>query len=238
MGGGGFLAVFKKKKKKLSHKLIIFGVLTLIFVIFLDFHARPTIINMCKYHLDQFASTKISEAITKSIEELDYNYNDYIKIETTDSGKILAIHTNARQITIIHNNIMDKIGRALEKFNSEKIDIHIGSLSGVVWLSGFGPIVSIKVTPKGKASSEIISNLQEAGINQTLHQIRIKITATIAGFIPGYSTEIQTKSEYILAESLIVGSVPNYYTKIISSANENLSDMHKCPEKISDSSQE
>ena len=238
MGGGVFLTAFKKKKTKLSHKLIIFGILTLIFVIFIDFHARPTIVKMCKYHLDQFASTKISEAITKSIEELDYNYNDYIKIEATDSGKVLAIHTNARQITTIHNNIMEKIGYALEKFNSEKIDIHIGSLSGVVWLSGFGPIISIKVTPKGRASSEIISNLKEAGINQTLHQIRIKITATIAGFIPGYSAETQTQSEYILAESLIVGSVPNYYTKIISSANENLSNMHNYSEEISDTSQQ
>ena len=232
------MTVFKKKKKKLSHKLIIFGILLLILVIFLDFHARPTIINMCKYHLDQFASTKINDAITESMQELDYNYNDYIKIQTTDSGKILAIHTNARQITNIHNSIMEKIGYALEKFNSEKIDLHVGSLSGVVWLSGFGPIVSIKVTPKGKASSEIISKLEEAGINQTLHQIRIKITATVAGFIPGYSTEIETKCECILAESLIVGSVPSHYTKIISSANENLSNMHKYSEEISNDAQQ
>lgn len=222
----GYLKSYKKKKKKLSRKLIVLGILFLILAFFLDVHTRPTVISMCNYHLDQFATTKINEAIMESIKELDYNYNDYATIQTGSDGKILAIHSNARQITNIHTNVMKKVDRAIEEFNSQTIDLHTGSLSGIVWLSGLGPIVSIRITPKGKTCSEIVSNVEEAGINQTLHQIKLKITANIAGFIPGYSTEIQAKCEYVLAESLIVGSVPNHYTKIISSEKENASNMY------------
>ena len=225
--GGGYLKACKKKKKKLSHKFIILGILFLILAFFLDVRTRPTIISMCNYHLDQFATTKINEAIMESIKELNYNYNDYTTIQNSEDGKILAIHTNARQITNMHTNVIKKVDHAIEQFNSQKVDLHTGSLSGIVWLSGLGPIVSIKVTPKGKASSEIISSLDEAGINQTLHQILLKIVANIAGVIPGYSTEIQAKCEYVLAESLIVGTVPNHYTKIISNGKESASNMYK-----------
>lgn len=220
------LKSYRKKKKKLSHKLIILGILFLILAFFLDVRTRPTVINMCNYHLDQFATTKINEAVMESVKELDYNYGDYTTIQTSPDGKILAIHSNARQITNMHTNVMKKVDHAIEEFNSQTIDLHTGSLSGIVWLSGLGPIVSIKVTPKGKTSSEIVSSLEEAGINQTLHKIKLKIVANIAGFIPGYSTEIQAKCEYVLAESLIVGSVPNHYTRIISSGKENASNMY------------
>lgn len=222
----GYLKSYKKKKKKLSRKLIILGILFLILVFFLDVSTRPTVISMCNYHLDQFVTTKINEAIMESIKELDYSYNDYATIQTDSGGKILAIHSNAKQITNTHTNVMKKVDHAIEKFNSQTIDLHTGSLSGIVWLSGLGPIVSIRVTPKGKTCSEIVSSLEEAGINQTLHQIKLKITANIAGFIPGYSTEIQAKCEYVLAESLIVGAVPNHYTKIISSGKESESNMY------------
>ena len=218
---------YKKKKKKLFHKFIILGILFLILAFFLDFRTRPTIISMCNYHLDQFATTKINEAIIESTQELNYDYTDYATIQTGEEGNILAVHTNARQITNMHTNIMKKVDHAIEQFNSQTVDLHTGSLSGIVWLSGLGPIVSVRVTPKGKTNSEIISSLEEAGINQTLHQIRLKIIANIAGFIPGYSTEIQVQCEYVLAESLIVGSVPNHYTKIISNGKENMSNMYK-----------
>ena len=224
--GGGYLKSYRKKKKKLSHKFIILGILFLILAFFLDVRTRPTVISMCNYHLDQFATTKINEAIMESIKELDYNYDDYTTIKTSQDGKILAIHSNAKQITNMHTSVMNKVDHEMEKFNSQTIDLHTGSLSGIVWLSGLGPIVSIKVTPKGKTSSEIVSTLEEAGINQTLHRIKLKVVANIAGFIPGYSTEIQAKCEYVLAESLIVGSVPNHCTKIISNEKESESNMY------------
>ena len=73
---------------------------------------------------------KLNEAIMESIKELNYNYDDYTTIQTSQDGKILALHSNARQITNMHTSVMNKVDLAIEKFNSQTIDLHTGSLWG------------------------------------------------------------------------------------------------------------
>ncbi|MDE5853227.1 MAG: sporulation protein YunB [Oscillospiraceae bacterium] len=211
----------RRKKNKTPYKMIIFGVITIALVFFIDSQTRPVINNMCSYYINQFATTKINEAIYESINEVNANYDDYVTLQTDSNGKIIAIHTKARQVTNIHTSIINKVDNALAHFPSENITVPIGSLSGIIWLSGLGPNISIKMQPKSKVNSEIISSLEEAGINQTLHKIRIEVTADITGFIPGYSNITQSKCDCLLAESLIVGSVPNYYTKVISNGQNS-----------------
>lgn len=152
--------------------------------------------------------------MTQALNETGYNYNDYVTFRTGSNNEILAIQTNAKQITDVNNAITNKVNKAISKFDSQKIYIHLGTISGINFLSGRGPKVPIKLISKGISNSKIISKLEEAGINQTLHKIRILITVDIAGFLAGFTTNVETTSECVLSESLIVGSIPSSYTKI------------------------
>lgn len=139
---------------------------------------------------------------------------DYVDFKTSSDDKILAIQTNAQKITKVNNAILSKINKAIKKFDSQTIYVHLGSISGINMLSGRGPKIPIKIVSKGISNSKIVSKLEEAGINQTMHRITIIATVEIAGFFAGFSTKVKTKSECILSESLIVGSIPSHYTKV------------------------
>lgn len=216
-----FLRRSKKNRKKLTLKSILFLLIFIYFIIFVNVKLKPSIYKKCELEITKFASNQISNAITQTIEEYGYNYDDYVKIQTASDGNIIAIFTNARQITTIHNAIINKVNDALEKFNSQYVYISSGSLSGIVWLSSRGPNIPIKISSKGHAKSEIVSSLQEAGINQTLHKIHINVEAIVVGFLPFHSTEVKANSSCMLSESLIVGKVPQHYTKLISKDNNN-----------------
>ena len=65
--------------------------------------------------------------------------------------------------------------------------------------------------PIGDASVKLISSLKSAGINQTCHTIQVKDTANIAAAIPFHQTKTKISYTYLLAETVIVGTVPEAY---------------------------
>ena len=90
-------------------------------------------------------------------------------------------------------------------------------------MSGRGPEIEIKIVPIGNVKAVTKSKFSSAGVNQTLHQITTEIDINAMAIIPGFSTEITVHTEYILAETMIVGTVPNTYAQIITQGESALS---------------
>ncbi|MFQ8600158.1 MAG: sporulation protein YunB [Oscillospiraceae bacterium] len=77
--------------------------------------------------------------------------------------------------------------------------------------------------PAGTVNTQIISQFEEAGINQTNHRIYLKIVCTVTGLIPGYPVNVEVENEFCLAETVVVGRVPESYTHVISDDSELIS---------------
>ena len=69
----------------------------------------------------------------------------------------------------------------------------------------------------GSVQSEFSSELRASGINQSLYRVNLKLTASLRLILPGVSDTIQVSAEAAIAESIIVGDVPEVYTNV---ANE------------------
>ena len=203
----------KRKKKYNAIKIIIILSLLLCLILFLDVKARPTITEICRVQLRETAAEKIGDSVNKAITELGYNYSDYVTIQTNPQGKITAIHTNAKQISTILNAVSSNVNKSFDDLKSVKVDINIGSLSGVGWLINRGFTIPVNVICRGSATSEIVSKLEESGINQTFHKIYIKVTAELLGLFPRYKIKSEVSSLCLISESLIIGDIPSYYAK-------------------------
>ena len=59
--------------------------------------------------------------------------------------------------------------------------------------------------------STIVDTLETAGINQTQHRIFIRFTVEMSAILPGYSTSVTVENEVCIAQTLIVGKVPQFY---------------------------
>ena len=59
--------------------------------------------------------------------------------------------------------------------------------------------------------SEIVDSLETAGINQTQHRIFIKFQVEMSAILPGYSTNVTVENQVCVAQTLIVGEVPQFY---------------------------
>ena len=72
----------------------------------------------------------------------------------------------------------------------------------------------------GYAKSKLLSNFASAGINQTLHRIILKVSVNVYLVMPWYRASSSVEAEFILAETLIVGKVPDAYTVVIETDEE------------------
>ena len=193
---------------------MFFLVIIITFIIIIDILIKPKITKVFNFQINQFASEKISNAINEAIDEVGFDYTDYVNFKTGSNNEILAIQTNAQKITKINNIILDKVNKAIQKFDLQTIYVHLGSITGINMFFGRGPKIPVQIVSKGISNSKIESKLEEAVINQTLHKINIIVTVEIAGFFSSFSTKVKVDSECMLSESLIIGSIPSHYTKV------------------------
>ena len=74
----------------------------------------------------------------------------------------------------------------------------------------------------GSVNASFASEFTSAGINQTRHRILINTSVYISVMLPTGSAGTEVISEAVIAETVIVGDVPDSYTNIEDNESELL----------------
>ena len=88
------------------------------------------------------------------------------------------------------------------------IDVPVGWLTEKSIFYNLGPKINVKVEPIGNISINYESKFESAGINQTRHKIYLNISVTVRTIVPLHSQEIEVKCEVPVAETIVVGKIP------------------------------
>ena len=92
--------------------------------------------------------------------------------------------------------------------------IPLGTLLGTDFFAGQGPAVNVGVSGLGNVKTEFISAFRDAGINQTRHQMILKVTSQIRILTSLGSVDTQVTNELAVSDTVIVGHVPEQYTYV------------------------
>lgn len=218
----------KNTKHEFKHKNLILGfiVLTLIIIFALEILARPSIKNAANYQAKIIATQLISETTYEQLDRLKVSYDNIAHIKTDSNGAIIAIETDMNYINKLKSTLSSEVTKKLHNLNLRSYNLSIGTLTGNEYLSGRGPKVNLKIEPTGYLTSELVSKFSSAGINQTHHQIILNLTLDITTYLPLSRAKTQVSTNYIIAETVIVGEVPQYYTSVISDDRSLISDIN------------
>ena len=99
----------------------------------------------------------------------------------------------------------------LDEYADSSISVRMGTLTGTDFFADRGPTVQLRIIPVSSVGSFINNEFASGGINQTLHRIMMQLVVDISIVLPGYSTTTTVISEFCIAETIIVGSVPESY---------------------------
>lgn len=168
----------------------------------------------------QMSEAKIRMLATKSVGGAIYEivnqeniYGDLISIIYDNEGNVKLIQVDAIAVNQLNRRLTRLAQSNLEEMGNQGLDIPVGSFSGLPIFVGRGPKVNVKILPIGSISSSFKSEFIDAGINHTLHKIYINLGANVSVVLPTANQFVQTSTQVLVCENIIVGEVPITYLK-------------------------
>ena len=155
-------------------------------------------------------TAEVNRVVAELMSRDEYGPAYFVSLEKNDAGEITAINSHMAHINALSAEILEQvIGRAESR--TLTVEIPIGNLSGVSLLMGHGPSIPIQIVMLTSSHVEFRNLLASAGINQTKHQLNLEIVVDIDVLIPWGVESAQVVTEVLLADTVVVGQVPETY---------------------------
>lgn len=198
--------------------------LLLTLMLFATTQMRPLLTSLATTRVSNTVNRIVSEAVDEAIESGNISYSDLITFEKDKDGRITAIYSNMAAFNRLQSKILDIILARIDQVSARELSIPLGSLTGSVLLAGRGPRISVRMESVGSSSARFENEFTSAGINQTKHQIVLNIDVAVSILLPGFSAATTVSNAVTVAETVIVGSVPDTYTYFSSTPENYVSD--------------
>lgn len=171
-------------------------------------------------------ATKISNE-QATVVMSNYKYGDLCNVSKDNNGNISMISANVITVNEIISDVAIKIQEELNKEENNSYNIRLGTLTGLKLLSGTGPNINVKVETIGNLDTDLRSEFEEAGINQTLHRLYLQVECNVIILTPYSTKEEKIVNQVLLAEAVIIGTTPNTYYNLEGMEKTNAVDVIK-----------
>ncbi|MGI6012855.1 MAG: sporulation protein YunB [Oscillospiraceae bacterium] len=152
----------------------------------------------------------INTAVLDIMEEENYSYKDFVMLNTAANGEITAMTTNTILINRLAAEILQQVSIDAD-CGSLNVSVPIGNLTGSSLLLGKGPNIEIEVIVLTSSYATVENRFTDCGINQTKHQLFLDMTLDIDILIPLQTLSTRVTQEILIAETIIVGEVPQMF---------------------------
>jgi len=180
-------------------------------VIFFRVRYGDAIRDLAKTQVLNSTSDLINDAVDKQIASGNIQYDRIIYFEKDIDGQITALKTNMIEVNRLKTAILNLINDEILAMDTDDLGIPIGSLIVPEIFSGRGPDIPIQIISIRNSEGAFSSNFREAGINQTLQQIIMDVSVDVTVLVFGKTTSFTVNSQVIVAETVIVGKVPDTF---------------------------
>lgn len=155
----------------------------------------------------------VNETVGRVMAEGDYSYDYFVSLEKDVDGNVAAISTNMSRINAVSAEILSEVVAAAENGTLD-IRVPLGNLLGSNILLGKGPDIPVEIITLTSSYIDIENELVSTGINQAKHKILLKIDVDVDILIPWDVLTTTVESSVLIAETVIVGRVPETYVNV------------------------
>lgn len=196
---------------KLLRFIIILLALSIIGLILFRLKFNEPIRALAETQVRNTTSDLINDAIDRQIEDGRIQYDRMIYFEKDLDGKITALKTNMSEVNRLKTDILNLINDEILALSTDDLGVPLGSIFLPELLSGRGPNIPVEILTIRNSDASFSSSFSEAGINQTLQQLNMQVSVDVTILVLGQTHSYTISSQVVVAETIIVGDVPNTY---------------------------
>lgn len=210
--------------------MIIVLIISYIMLKVFTIKSEKILLNYAENKSKELSQLLVNNALEEII--IDANVEDIINLEKNQNNEIISLDFNNVKINEIELKISKNIQKNLkkleenkknsltEKYYDDKIDIIYEVPMSIIYdvpiLVGIGPKVPFKLDVLGNVKTNVITNIKEYGINNSLVEVILNMKINIQIILPFSSKNIVIESNVPLKTKVIQGKIPTYYGGIIS----------------------
>ena len=173
---------------------------------------RPILTSLATARVSNAVTRVVNTSVNETLYDAGVDYDRLISLDKDNEGHITAVKSNMAEFNRLQSAVLADVLQRLSEVSTRELAIPLGSLTGSPLLAGRGPLLHIKMQSVGSSSAHFENAFASAGINQTRHEIRLVVDVYVSVLLPGFSTVTKVTNRCAVAETVIVGSVPDTYT--------------------------
>ena len=206
-------AVTVKRRRRLPVALLFFLAMFCLFFAAVAIFLKDLSAQIAVSDASDIVTVQINNAISDIMAEQDYSGDYFVSFEKDAAGDVTAISSNMARINALSAKILHRVVGATENRTIE-IGIPAGTLTGISLLMGRGPNIPVQIIVLTSSRVEFNNSIVTAGINQTKHQINLEVIVDIDILVPWGTESSQVMTEILIADTIVVGQVPDTYLNV------------------------
>ena len=175
-------------------------------------HMKPIVVDLATARTSNAVNRIVVAAINDAVDSGRVDYGRLVSFDKDAEGRVTALKSNMAEFNRLQAAIADDILQRMAEVSTTDLSIPIGSLTGSTLLAGRGPRITVRMESVGSSEANFRNAFTSAGINQTKHQIILTVDVSVSVLLPGFRTATKVSNSFIVAETVIVGTVPDTYT--------------------------
>lgn len=204
-------------KYRFLRKASIIVAITLIIVLicfsYFENNIKNIVYDLAKAQVRAMATNAFNNAVSEIFNE-GTDYSNLISVVLDNEGKVTMIRADTVKMNMLASETALLAQEKISRLDESGVNIPLGSMFNSQLLSGRGPKIKIKIIPVGSVSTQFITEFQQAGINQTRHKIYLLGTTHVNIIIPTGTSVVEVNSFVPIAESIIIGEVPDSFVMV------------------------
>lgn len=200
-------------RRRRRWKMLVFLIFVLIIALFISIRSKlwPVVERLAETQIRNTTSDLINDAILEQITEGNIQYDRIVYFEKDLNGRITALKTNMAEVNRLKTDILNIINDEILAHDTDHLGVALGSLVFPEFLSGKGPEIPVKILSIRNSDANFKSYFSEAGINQTLQQLTMEVSVDVTILVLGDTNTFTVSSQVVVAETIIVGDVPDTF---------------------------
>lgn len=199
---------FYRRKNPAVYVIICALLILIISVLLIDAKIRPAVYELATLEAYSISSERVNTAVEKILSENAPSYSDIVSINYSSNNNITGITTDIVRMNIFKSQVTNAIDKEFDSQAKTEIPVSLGTASGIVLFSGFGPHVDIDVSFVSSTKTDFENVFESAGLNQTQHSVMLNVETTVILNLAGRRIPKTVETSFCVAQTVIVGSVP------------------------------
>ena len=207
------MTALRPKKRLILRRVLLLLLLITASILFLERNLTRVTLALAQAEARTLAQNILGAAANAVVQD-GVPYNELMIVTTDAAGRVRLLQAN----TAAMNDLSARASAAAQQYfnqaDGHAVQVPLGAMFGLTLLAGAGPEIDVQVLPVGSVSSRFDTEFESAGINQTRHRILLTLTAVMRLVIPTGASTIETSTQVAVAESIIIGEVPESFVDV------------------------